>query len=238
MEAQSVGSGAAGGRRTVPPLAYVTESDFSSRGTTGRSLHVQASYFILFSGHALSVAHTPVVFNAQVWFCRRIFGLGTRPIVILRKEVVKMTVSELLKEISRRKDDLNLTNRMISDASGVPKSTVDRVLRGETNDPSAQTVLDMAFVVGFRLVNDNDQTPDAVDGQLVSLLERENRLKTVQSNALLAAKDRTIEDKSRWVRFLTASTISFAVLLVITWAGIALLLHYDLTHLDMGYFRR
>lgn len=148
-----------------------------------------------------------------------------------------MTVNELLNEISARKSALNLTNKMISDASGVPKSTVDRVLRGETADPTAQTVLDMAYVVGFRLVNDNDPRPDAVDGQLVRLLERENRLKTVQSNSLIAAKDRTIEDKSRWVKFLTVTTIIFAILLVLTWAGIALLLHYDLTHLDTGYFR-
>lgn len=149
-----------------------------------------------------------------------------------------MTVNELLEDIAKRKETLGLTNKMISDASGVPKSTVDRLLRGETNDPSAQSVLDMAYVVGYRLANDNDTVPSGIDGQLVNMLERENRLKTVQGNSLIAAKDRTIEDKSHWVKFLTASTITFAVLLIITWAGIALLLHYDLTHFDVGYFQR
>lgn len=148
-----------------------------------------------------------------------------------------MTVHELLQDVVKRKETLKLTNQMISDASGVPKATVDRILRGDTPNPSMQTVLDIAYVVGYRLVNDNDAYTNGVDGQLVNMLLRESRLKTVQSNSLISAKDKTIEDKSNWVKFLTASTITFAVLLIVTWAGIALLLHYDITHIDTGYFR-
>lgn len=150
-----------------------------------------------------------------------------------------MNVTELITSIGKRKEALGITNQMISEASGVPKSTVDRVLRGETRDPSAQTVLDMAYTVGYRLVNDNDLQPEPVTdtATIMQMLTRENRLKTIQSNALIAAKDRTIEDKSRWVKFLAAATITFAVLLIVTWAGIALLMHYDMTHLDVGYFR-
>lgn len=148
-----------------------------------------------------------------------------------------MTVHELLQDVVKRKETLKLTNQMISDASGVPKATVDRILRGDTPNPSMQTVLDIAYVVGYRLVNDNDAYTNGVDGQLVNMLLRESRLKTVQSNSLISAKDKTIEDKSNWVKFLTASTITFAVLLIVTWAGIALLLHYDITHFDTGYFR-
>lgn len=149
-----------------------------------------------------------------------------------------MMVSEIIKGIAERKESLGITNQMLSDASGVPKTTIDRILRGDTTNPSMQTILDMAYVVGYKLTNDNDQQCGDVDNQLVILLERESRLKTIQSNCLIATKDRTIEDKSRWVKFLTASAIVFAILLIVTWAGIALLLHYDLTHLDIGYFRR
>lgn len=148
-----------------------------------------------------------------------------------------MTVDELLQNILKRKEVLKITNQMIAEASGVPKTTVDRILRGDTANPSMQTVLDIAYVVGYRITNDNDEKSLAVDNQLVSMLERESRLKTVQSNSLIAAKDNTIEDKSKWVKFLTFTTIAFAVLLIITWAGIALLPHYDLTHLGTGYFR-
>lgn len=149
-----------------------------------------------------------------------------------------MTVSEIIKGIAEQKETLGITNQMLSDASGVPKTTIDRILRGDTPNPSMQTVLDMAYVVGYKFINDNETESATVDGQLVNMLERESRLKTVQSNSLIAAKDRTIEDKTHWVKFLTVSTIVFAVSLIITWAGIALLLHYDLTHLDIGYFQR
>ncbi len=149
-----------------------------------------------------------------------------------------MTVNELLQGIVKQKEVLKLTNQMVAEASGVPKTTVDRILRGETANPSMQTVLDIAYVVGYKITNDNDGQSTAVDCQLVNMLERESRLKTIQSNSLIAAKDETIRDKSRWVKFLTLSTITFALLLIITWAGIALLLHYDLTHLDIGYFQR
>lgn len=148
-----------------------------------------------------------------------------------------MTVNELIQDIAQRKEAMKITNQMLSDASGVPKTTVDRILRGDTPNPSMQTVLDMAYVVGYRLVNDNDTHTDGVDGQLVDMLLRESRLKTVQSNSLISAKDRTIEDKSNWVKFLTATSIAFALMLVVTWAGIAMLLHYDLTHTGIGYFR-
>lgn len=148
-----------------------------------------------------------------------------------------MTVEELLQDIVKRKETLKLTNQMLSDASGVPKATVDRILRGDTPNPSMQTVLDIAYVVGYRLVNDNDAHTDAVDSQLVNILVRESRLKTIQSNSLISAKNETIADKSHWVKFLTAATITFALLLIITWAGVALLFHYDLTHTGTGYIR-
>lgn len=148
-----------------------------------------------------------------------------------------MTVGELIEDIAKRKETLKITNQMLSDASGVPKTTVDRILRGDTPNPSMQTVLDIAYVVGYRFINDNDASTDAVDNQLVNMLVRESRLKTIQSNSLISAKNETIADKSHWVKFLTAATIIFALLLIVTWAGIALLFHYDLTHTSVGYFR-
>lgn len=149
-----------------------------------------------------------------------------------------MNVSELIQDIVKRKEEMKITSKMISDASSVPKSTVDRILRGETRDPSAQTILDMAYVVGYRLINDNDRAPQSDDSRIVEILERENRLKTVQHNTLIAEKDRVISDKSKWIKFTVAVALGFAGLLILTWVGIALLLHYDLTHTDIGFFRR
>lgn len=148
--------------------------------------------------------------------------------------MTKMTANDLIKDIAQRKESLKITNQMLSDASGVPKATVDRVLRGDTPNPSMQTVLDMAYVVGFRLVNDNDENEK---DQLVTVLERESRLKTVQSNSLIAAKDENIAGKDHWIKFLTGFSITSVVLLILTWVGIALVLYYDLTHSGSGFFR-
>lgn len=148
-----------------------------------------------------------------------------------------MSVEELVEDIKRRKEEMKLTSKMISDASGVPKSTVDRILRGETRDPYAQSLLAIAYTVGYRFVNDNDPKEASSDGKLIVALERESRLKTVQHNTIIAEKDRVIEDKSKWVKFLAATSIAFALLLIVTWVGISMLMHYDLTHTGIGYFR-
>ena len=153
---------------------------------------------------------------------------------IFEKMWLKMTTNDIIRDIAKRKDEMNITNQMLADASGVPKTTIDRVLRGDTANPSMQTVLDMAYVVGYRLVNDNDAGERE---QQVTMLVRESRLKTIQSNALIAEKDNTISDKDRWIKFLIKACITFAVLLLLTWAGFALLLHYDLTHAGTGFFR-
>lgn len=110
-----------------------------------------------------------------------------------------MTVAELIQDISKRKAEMGITNQMLSDASGVPKTTVDRILRGDTPNPSMQTVLDMAYVVGYRLVNDNDTSNRPINSQLVEALERESRLKTIQHNLIMAEKDRAIATKDKWI---------------------------------------
>lgn len=148
-----------------------------------------------------------------------------------------MTVNELLQGIAKQKEVLKITNQMIAEASGVPKTTVDRILRGDTANPSMQTVLDIANVVGYRITNDNDSHASSVDCQLVNMLERESRLKTVQSNSLIAAKDENIAGKDHWIKFLIGFAIVSVALLVLTWVGIAFVLHYDLTHADSGFFR-
>lgn len=148
-----------------------------------------------------------------------------------------MTAAELIRDIAKRKEAMKITNQMLADASGVPKATVDRILRGDTPNPSMQSVLDMAYAVGFRIVNDNDQHEGTVDSHLVEMLLRESRLKTIQCNSLLAEKDRAIAEKHNWLKFLAIALIAAAVLLVVTWAGFALLMHYDLTHLDVGWFQ-
>lgn len=144
-----------------------------------------------------------------------------------------MTCEEIIDGILERKKVLNATNQQIADASNVPKTTVDRILRKETQNPSFQPVLDIANAVGYDFSAQKPtrpETDDATVKQIVYIyeqrcadLERESRLKTVQSNLLLA-------EKSRWIRFLAFLSLALV-------AGIIMILLYDVTNPSVGWFR-
>lgn len=144
-----------------------------------------------------------------------------------------MTVSDIIDGILERKTALGATVQQISDASGVPKSTVDNILRKAVANPQMQNVLDIADAVGYEFAPNEEKPVDTTDPTLQQIiyvyekrcddLERESRLKTVQSNLLLA-------EKSRWIRFLTILCLALV-------AGIIMILLYDVTNPSVGWFR-
>lgn len=150
-----------------------------------------------------------------------------------------MTTEEVIGGILARKAELNVTNAQIADASQVPKTTVDRILRGETQNPSFQSVLDIATAVGFEFGHrppEPVQTDDATLQQIIYVyeqrcqaLEKESRLKTVQSNLVIAEKDRTIADKNKWLARLFDSLVILAV-------GVMAVLLIDVCVRGIGWF--
>lgn len=145
------------------------------------------------------------------------------------------TLDRVVDGINARKELLSITNQQIADASGVSKSTVDRILRKqECYIPNAQNLLDIASTVGYEFNPPDDRpvtTDDAALNQIISVYEkrcedlaRESRLKTVQSNLVIA-------EKAKWIRFLTVLSLTFV-------AAIILLLLYDVTRPDIGWIRR
>lgn len=145
-----------------------------------------------------------------------------------------MTADQIIDGIIERKEALHATNQQIADASNVPKTTVDRILRRETSNPSFQTVVDIAAAVGYEFsapAKASVETDDATLKHIIYVyeqrcadLEREGRMKTAQSNLVMA-------EKSRWIRFLTMLTLILV-------SGIILILLYDVTHPDIGWFQR
>lgn len=151
-----------------------------------------------------------------------------------------MTVSEIIDGIIERKNILNATVQQISDASGVPKSTVDNILRKAVANPQMQNVLDIANAVGYEFAHHEEIPAEATDPQLRHIinvyekrceaLEKESRLKTVQSNLVIAEKDRTIADKNKWLaRLFTA--------LVVLGLGVMIVLLADVCIRGAGWFR-
>lgn len=146
-----------------------------------------------------------------------------------------MTLEIIVDGINARKETLNATNQQIAEASKVSLSTVNRLLRKEEGyAPTVNNLLDIANAVGYDFQIEQEKpvtTNDEALRQIIYVyekrcadLERESRLKTVQTNMIIAGKD-------RWIKFLTILSIAL-------FSGIALILLYDVTHPDIGYFAR
>jgi transcriptional regulator with XRE-family HTH domain len=134
-----------------------------------------------------------------------------------------MTVTDIVDGIILKKNAIGMTNQQLSDASGVPKTTIDRILRRDTPNPTMQTVLDLAAAVGFSFSNhpeqpspvpDESKVKDPMTLHMISYYERqavayEERIKRVTShfNMLLA-------EKNRWIRFSLALNIILIVFLI------------------------
>ena len=150
-----------------------------------------------------------------------------------------MTVADIVDGIIARKNTIGMTNQQLADASSVPKTTIDRILRKETANPSMQTVLDLAAAVGYTFSNHPEQLPatpqeigisDPMVKHLITVYENrglayEERIKrnTAHFNMLLA-------EKNRWLKF---SMILNIILVAFICASLIL----DATLPDIGWIR-
>ena len=125
-------------------------------------------------------------------------------------------LSTRLKEL---KDQRKLTNQQLSDLSGVPVGTINRIMAGQTDNPSFQTVCDMVMAMdgsldelaGIQTPGGGEPSPPGED--LIRLYER------------------TIEGNEKWLyRLFFLCCVLVAVLLGV--------LIYDLTHPMVGFFRQ
>lgn len=146
-----------------------------------------------------------------------------------------MEVSKIIDGINKKKEELNISNQTIADASGVPKSTVDRILRKDTENPSAQNVLDIAAAVGYRIGGDIEKPPFPADEKLVEyiMLLNEDRITRMRAghNQVLAEKDRTIETYEKYIHGLIIAVILLVSIIVLT-------LVLDVLHPDIGWIRK
>ncbi len=153
-----------------------------------------------------------------------------------------MEVSKIIDGINKKKTELNLSNQAIADASGVPKSTVDRILRKDTENPYAQNVFDIAAAVGYRIGGEIEKPDFPKDEKFLEYIMQLNddRITRMRAshNQVLAEKDRTleyaerrIETQGKYIRWLI-----IAVVLLVSF--IMLMLALDVLHPDIGWIRQ
>jgi len=127
-----------------------------------------------------------------------------------------MAISNQLKLLKERR---HLTNQQLSDLSGVPIGTVNRILSGQTDNPSFQAVCDMVM---------------AMDGSLDELVGIKEEASTAEkksaSKEIIQLYEGIIADKERWMmRLFTCCCILTIVLIGIV--------AFDLLNPHIGFFQ-
>lgn len=150
-----------------------------------------------------------------------------------------MTTADIIDGIIAKMNERGMNKQQLSDSSGVPKPTIDRILRGDTTNPSMQTILDLAAAVGYTFSNHPEQAPatpqeigikDPMVQHMIQIYEKrevsyEERIKrnTAHFNMLLA-------EKNRWLKF----SLTLNLILVVF---ICCILILDVLHPDIGWIR-
>ncbi|MGN0969361.1 MAG: helix-turn-helix domain-containing protein [Evtepia sp.] len=117
------------------------------------------------------------------------------------------------------KDKRKLTNQQLSDLSGVPVGTINRILSGQTDNPSFQTVCDMVMAMEGsldELVGIKEDSPEeqrkAVNPEIIKLYEN------------------MIDYKEKWIQRLFVCCCVLTLVLI----GIVA---FDLMNPAIGFFR-
>lgn len=124
-----------------------------------------------------------------------------------------------LKELKEQK---KLTNQELSNLSGVPIATINRLMSGATENPTIDTVLALASALGTTVDSLLGLSPPSGHGDespLIALYEKR-----------IAEKYAALRVHSRWLRFLCALSLVL-FLFIIAWLVI------DVLNPKIGWFR-
>ena len=149
-----------------------------------------------------------------------------------------MTTPEILDGIFRKQTEIGMTNQQLSDASRVPKATIERIKRGDTANPTIETVLALAAAVGYTFSNQPEPTPpipesvkinDPMLQILLAHYEQQAITHAEQIKRVTSHFNMLLAEKNRWIR-----TLSIILGLLIT--GFFSILLIDLATPDLGWF--
>lgn len=148
-----------------------------------------------------------------------------------------MTVTDIIDGVIQKKNQIGMTNQQLADASGIPKSTVDKIIRRETPNPTMQTILDLAAAVGYSFSNHPEMVSpipesnikDPIVLHMINHYERQNIVYEERLKQLSSHYNMLIAEKNRWIQ-----TLAMIIGLII--AGIVTILLIDLATPDVGWF--
>lgn len=130
-----------------------------------------------------------------------------------------------LQELKHRS---NMTNQQIADKSNVPLSTVNRIMAGQTDNPSFLNVCDMVKAMGGSLDVFAD-TPTGKASGAAGQCAAIDKISPIYRE-MIERQDKTIETKDKWIKRL----FIFAAGLTAVFVAIVL---FDILNGNIGYVR-
>ena len=146
-----------------------------------------------------------------------------------------MDISAVIDGILECKEASGMTFQQIADRANVPKSTVTRILRKETPNPSVKTIAEIAVAVGYDIdpvkpAVLKDHTKDAYITYLQEALEAERAASKAALAEQKALRHQVVAEKNRTIRYLSVSLV-LSLVCLIGW------LIMDILHPTLGWIR-
>ena len=148
----------------------------------------------------------------------------------------------IMEKVKQMKQERGLTNKQLSDLSGVPLATINRIMADMKTSPNFQTVCDLVIAMGGSLdelagIASPSEEPIAADApqeQPAPPVQAAHELPmaTIRAyEALLDERAMEIKTRDKWVRTLFIMCCVLAILLF----GILI---FDLVNPAIGFFLR
>lgn len=136
-------------------------------------------------------------------------------------------MSQICDRLNAVKQKSGLTLTAWAERSGVPVSTISRILSGCTENPGLQTVVDLVAAAEVPL---SDVLPDLLPPPEAAPAAQPSDALLAEKDARIAGLERQVAFRSRWMRLL-------AIICTTLVAVLAFLLIYDALSPHVGWFR-
>lgn len=140
-------------------------------------------------------------------------------------------MDNIVERLKAKKAEMGVTNAWIEEKSGVPESTVTKVLNGTNKSPTIATLGPIAAALGVSI--------DA--GVIVSTEDTKTDRPIVPEDIylkmLIASYDRQLENAEARIRRKNKWILAFAVTFAVMFVLLLLVMLYDATRPEIGWFR-
>lgn len=125
----------------------------------------------------------------------------------------------IISKLQELKEKSHLTTQQISERSGIPVSTISRILSGQTDNPSFQTVCDLVEAMGGSLYDLTGTTPPAPQEEHHRAPAGHDCLHGERQHCctIVTLYERSIAQKNRWIRnlFIVCGAMLGAIIFVL-----------------------